>query len=243
MSNKMKPSLSSNHIGQGLVEYALILLLVAISSLLILQLSGVSIRDVYCRVAAGFSANACAISTAYCQDNFKSLSGWQVTAGPSTGWQIVNGQLCANGYGNLDNKCSMSGNMPSNDYVAEINGAKLNSGNGYGLFVRATQTGLGINGYAFQYDPGFTGLVIRKWVNGKEINPPLAFKSTPSADWYGAAHKLSAKVVGSTIIGMVDDVPVLTVNDSTYPSGGSSLRIWDSTQVCMDNFNINPVVP
>ena len=96
---------------QGMVEYALILLLIAIASLLILQLSGISVRDVYCRVASGFGANACG-GTAYCKDDFSNLNGWKVSAGPATGWKIVNGQMCADSYGTLANKCSMAG-MPS----------------------------------------------------------------------------------------------------------------------------------
>lgn len=227
--------------GQGMVEYALILLLIAIASLLVLQLSGVSVSEVYCKVASGFSANACG-KTAYCQDGFDNLNGWKTTSGPQTSWVTSNGQLCANGYGTITNKCSMSG-MPSNDYVASINGANLSQGNGYGLFFRATDNGMGTNGYAFQYDPGLNGVVIRKWVNGAEINPALAFKSLPGTNWYGSAHTLSVKVQGDTFIGMVDGIPMLTVKDSTYPSGGTGLRTWDSTQVCMDNFGINPIVP
>jgi fructan beta-fructosidase len=223
-----------------MVEYALILLLIAVASLLILRLLGISTRDVYCRVASGFQANACAQSTAYCQDDFNNPGGWQTSAGSSTSWGTSNGQLCANGYNILANRCSMSG-MPSNDYVAEINGAKLNQGNGYGLFFRASDNGQGMNGYAFQYDPGLGGYVIRKWVNGVEINPALGYKSTPGTDWYGAAHKLSVSVVGDTFVAMVDGAPVLTVKDSTYPSGGTGMRTWDSTQVCMESFNVNPI--
>jgi Flp pilus assembly pilin Flp len=237
----MKTKLGKRFAAQGMVEYALVLVLIAIASLLILQLSGVSIRDVYCRVAAGLGANACG-QTAYCQDNFANLGGWKVSAGPASGWVISNGQLCASGNGTIANKCSMSG-MPSNDYTAEIVSAKLNTGNGYGLFFRSFDNGLGMSGYAFQYDPGLSGVVIRKWVNGAEINPALAYKSMPGTDWYGAAHNLSVKVVGDTFIGMVDGVPVLTAKDSTYPSGGTGLRVWDSTQVCMNNFGVNPIAP
>ena len=239
----MKLKIGRHLAAQGLIEYALIVVLIAIATLAVLQISGVSIYNVYCRVASIFSSTACQTSTVYCNDGFNSLSGWQVTAGASNQWTVSNGQLCASGYGILTNKCSMSSSLPTADYVAQIDGAKLNSGNGYGIFFRSTNGSQGINGYAFQYDPGFNGLVIRKWVNNAEINPPIAFKSMPGADWYGTTHTLSVKVSEDTFTGMVDGVPVLTATDSTYPSGGTALRIWDSTQVCMDNFSVNSIVP
>ena len=127
--------------------------------------------------------------------------------------------------------------------MAQIDGAKLNSGNGYGIYFRATSTSQGVSGYAFQYDPGFNGLVMRKWVNGVEINPPMAFKSMPGSDWYSAAHTLSVKVSGNTYTGMVDGVPMLTATDNTYLTGGTALRVWDSTQVCMDNFSVSSLTP
>ena len=76
----MKLKISRDLAAQGLVEYALILVLIAVASLSILQISGVSTYNVYCRVASVFSSNACQTSTVYCNDGFNSLSGWQVTA-------------------------------------------------------------------------------------------------------------------------------------------------------------------
>jgi fructan beta-fructosidase len=238
----MKTNPARNYAGQGMVEYALILLLIAVASLLVLQLSGISVRDVYCQVASGFSANACQQSTAYCQDGFDNPGGWQVATGAAGSWTTSNGQMCTNGTGSVTNTCSMAG-LPSSNYVVEVTNAKLDKGNGYGVFFRVTNSSAGISGYAFQYDPGLSGVVIRKWVNGVEINPALAFKSLAGMDWYGAPHTLSVSVVGDTFIGMLDGNAVLTAKDSTYPTGGTGLRSWDSTSLCIDGFNINPIVP
>ena len=228
---------------QGMVEYALALLLIAVVCLLILQIFGVSLQGLYCQVAGVFNASACSATaaTTYCNSAFNNLNDWRVTSGASTNWTTSNGQMCANGYGTLTNTCSSS--LPSSDYVAQIDGARLTSGNGYGIYFRATSSMNGVSGYAFQYDPGFNGVVIRKWVNGVEINPPLAVKSMPGNDWYSSAHTLSVKVSGNTYVGMLDGVPVLTATDSTYPSGGTALRVWDSTQVCMDNFSVSSAAP
>ncbi|GAB4464754.1 MAG: hypothetical protein Kow0070_26750 [Anaerolineales bacterium] len=46
--------------GQGLVEYALLIGLIVIGTVLTLQLTGVRLSDVYCRAASAFAARACA---------------------------------------------------------------------------------------------------------------------------------------------------------------------------------------
>lgn len=62
---------------QGLVEYALLLALVAVVTLVILQLSGYSIRDAYCAAAEGLGADdACAREQVYCEDDFANLDNW-----------------------------------------------------------------------------------------------------------------------------------------------------------------------
>lgn len=219
-------------LGQAMIEYALILLLVFMSALVALQVMGVSVRDVFCRVTSIFTINAC--SAPLCQDDFDSLSEAQKLQGA---WTASNGQICISGAGTFLNKCSQTG-MNGANYTASLNGANLTGGNGYGIFFRAGDPGLGVNGYAFQYDPGASGFVIRKWVNGVEINPSLGYKSYPSYKWYEKPHTLSIKVDGDTFTGYVDNVVMLTVKDSTYKSGGSGVRTWDSSNLCIDQFTI-----
>lgn len=229
---------TSRQFGQGMVEYALLLLLVVLVTFLALQLMGISVREVYCRVAGGFTPNACA--TTLCKDDFSSASGSKVRNGA---WQVSNGQLCINGGGIVYDKCSMT-SLTATDYSASLESAALKSGDGYGIFFRATDTPAGTNGYAFQYDPGLKGFVVRKWVSGKEINPPLAYKAVPANyDWYSKPHKLTIKVVGNTFTGYVDGQAVLTGKDSTYPSGGTGIRTWDSTKLCLDQSVIDPIKP
>ena len=229
--------------GQGNVEYALILLLIAVAAIIVMQIMGISVRDVYCRVADGLGVKNCAAST-ICQDDFTDLSGSQIKNG---NWTASGGQLCtAGGGGMVYNKCSMASSMTTADYTASLNVANLTSGNGYGIYFHATDTGSGLNGYAFQYDPGLGGFVVRKWVNGSEIfNPVLAVSYVSGYNWYGQPHNLSIKVVGNTFIGYVDGQQVLTGSDpnNTFPTGGSALRTWDSTNMCIDQFTLSPNAP
>jgi hypothetical protein len=223
--------------GQASVEYILIVMSIVISSLLILKILGVSVHDAYCKIAGIFNSESC--STSFCQDEFSDLTGIQGMTGK---WQVSNGQVCnSNNGGVILNTCSTT-KMKATDYSVSLNNARLSKGNGYGVFFRASNAGKGINGYIFQYDPGANGFVMRKWVNGSEINPSIAYKSAPKGyDWYSKDHTLTVKVVGDTFTGYVDGVAVLTGKDSTYKAGGSGVRTWDSTNLCVGSLSVDPV--
>jgi hypothetical protein len=223
--------------GQGFVEYVLLLMLIVAGAVLIMRILGTSVGDLYCKVAGAFNSESCTANL--CEDDFTDLSGSQAVSGK---WQASNGQICSPAGGGITlNSCSTS-KMKASDYSVSLNDALLSKGNGYGVFFRATMTAKGLNGYIFQYDPGAKGFVMRKWVNGNEINPSIAYKSVPASyDWYSKPHTLTVKVVGDTFIGYVDGVAVLTGKDSTYKSGGSGIRTWDSTNLCVDGFAIAPI--
>lgn len=225
--------------GQALIEYALILVLISIVVILTLSLLGVSIGDVFCKVAGGLNLSACAKPTEYCKDNFNNADD---TQGVTGSWKFGNGQACVNGQSQFYNKCSMS-TMTETDYTVTLENAVLTQGNGYGVFFRVTETKKGINAYVFQYDPGAKGFVFRKWVNGKEIYPSIAQVSTPNYDWYGKPHKLEVRVVGDTFTGYLDGVAILTGKDSTYTTGGVGVRTWDGTKLCTGGLTINPPSP
>jgi Flp pilus assembly pilin Flp len=222
--------------GQGMIEYAMVLILVAIAVLLAIQLMGGSVSNLYCRMISLFNNQSCAQT--YCQDSYSNLSGSQMYQGV---WNVSTGKLCSpTGGGVIFNKCSMSATTPS-DYTVALNNASLTAGNGYGIYFRMTNTGSGVSGYAFQYDPGANGFVIRKWVNGAEIfTPSLAQVSAPAGyNWYGSPHTLSVKVVGNTFTGYLDGVAILTAVDSTYTSGGTGIRTWDSTALCVQGLTVS----
>ena len=220
--------------GQGLVEYALILALIAIGSFITLDVTGYSVRDVYCAVAEGFgAADACAGERVYCGDDFANLDNWESNWGT---WTADEGKICTSGYSKNYNTCSQSMENMS-DYVIHLDGAKLNAGDGYGVFFRGTELDGKTNGYIVQYDPGLGAVVIRKWINGAEL-APFATKKMPGYDWYGETHDLKIDVKGDTFTVYLDDEEILVTQDDTYPEGGVGLRSWDSTNLCIDSLNI-----
>jgi Flp pilus assembly pilin Flp len=224
--------------GQGLVEYGLLLVLVAIGIVLTMSLTGVSLSDLYCRVANGISGGtACKGLATYCQDTFDAnTSGWQNVSGTST---IQNGQMCFPSYAQILNKCSTK--MAKSDYVVNLNGVTLaNPGRGYGVYFRSTLTGTGLNGYAFQYDPGAgNALLIRSWINGREVTTPIA-RVPINSTIYNVPHDFKIVTKGSTFTVFMDGAQVMTAQDSTYPTGGVGLRTWDSfPTTCLNDFSIS----
>ena len=227
--------------GQGLVEYVLLLALLVIGLILVLSLSGTSLSDLYCRVASGIGGGqACNEQKVYCQDTFdKDLSQWQA----STNMSLKNGQMCfGNGLQTM-NKCSTQ--VPKSDYDINLNNVNLSQGNGYGVYFRSTVDANGLDGYVFQYDPGATGygnsngsFLIRRWINGVEVMTPIAVAPLSGTTTYNVPHNFKISVKGDTFTVFMDGKQILSAKDSTYTTGGTGLRSWDSTSACMGDFTI-----
>lgn len=222
--------------GQGLIEYLLLIVLVIMGITVALELTGYSVRDVYCNVAENLGAeNVCAEEQIYCQDDFSTMEGWESRYGK---WTNPDGKICTSRGARNYNTCSES--MQNNsDYTIKLGGAELTQGNGYGVFFRGTEMDGRTDGYIVQYDPGWGGgaIIMRKWVNGREL-PPFAVKRLPGFDWYGGAHDIQLDVQGNTFTLSIDGEEVLVGQDDTYSEGGVGFRSWDNTKVCFDDISI-----
>jgi hypothetical protein len=224
---------------QSLIEYGLIIGLVALASVLVLVLAGANLKSAYCGIVRGLGGQGTGCSTYLCEDNFSSMANWT----GASGWQITNGQLCnrypPNAMTAGMNTCSLAGAFPS-DYEINIDVATLYSGSGYGVFFR-TQSTSPIAGYIFQYDPGLAKFVYRKWVNGAELAPFASYTPPGGYAWLNTARKVKIVVQGNTFKTYIDGVLVLTASDATYTRGGVGVRAWDSSNACFDGFNIRAV--
>ncbi len=226
--------------GQGLVEYSILIALIAVGIILALQLYGISVYDAYCYAADKISGGQACEPTQLCLDDFSTdLSGWTVLQGvPGS---IEDGAYCPSSYTRLLNTCSTASG--TDDYSVTLSGSDLTSGSGYGVAFRAEDTPTGMTGYVFQYDPGYYpgSFIFRKWVNGKELSTPIAVAPAPGYSWYNTPRDIQVVVEGDTFTAYVDGVAVLTATDSTYTSGGAGIRTWDSTKVCFDQFEMNSI--
>jgi hypothetical protein len=224
--------INHNKGGQGLAEYMLLLALVAILSVLALNLGGMTIKQVFCKAIASLGGQPAVCSASLFQDDFNNLKNWQIVNG---NWKSTNGQLCGSG-GEGRIFAPISG---ANDYVINLNGATMTSGNGYGLFFRSTNVS-SVNGYDFQFDPGYGGFILRRWVQGAELAPTVIAKPAAGYNYY-STHNIQVVVQGSTFTALVDGQQVFKTSDTNYTTGGIGLRTWDSTQVCFDSISVNPI--
>jgi hypothetical protein len=55
---------------------------------------------------------------------------------------------------------------------------------------------------------------------------------------YNTPHDFDISVKGDTYTVFMDGKQILSAKDSTYTTGGSGLRSWDSTSACMGDFSI-----
>lgn len=221
-------------IGQGLVEYALLICLVAISALLALQVMGISLGDLYCEVSAAVNLQSLCSPKAICEASFDTLDEWKTFYGRP---ELVEGKICLNKGNQLYNTCSMEARQEN--YTIRMEDAVLYQGDGYGIFFRTTYNQKGANGYIFQYDPGLKAFVIRKWINGKEIMEPIAkTKIPPGYPIYNTPHDIEITVQGDTFTVFIDGEKILEARDNTYAEGGVGLRSWDNTAFCADQLTL-----
>ena len=227
--------LGKRPLGQAIIEYGLVLALLVIVVIVVLARYGINLRDSYCAVVSGLGGDYC---KHYCEDDFNDDKGWSQLNKNS--WTISNGQMCNKNPNEqrVYNSCSSQNKLT--DYSVNLKNTQLMQGNGYGVFVRMASTAP-TNGIVFQYDPGLNGFVFRKWVNGWEVNPALAFKAMPGYKWYDKPHDITVKVQGNTYTAYVDGAAVLSATDNTYSSGSVGLRTWDSTKMCTGGMSVDPL--
>ncbi len=220
----------SHERGQGFVEYALLISLIALTVILALQMMGVSVGKAFCDVAAVINLTSVCSPKVLCEDSFDSLANWKTFYGKPV---TTNGKICLDKGTQVYNTCSM--NTQRENYTIRLENALLYQGNGYGIFFRTVYNQKGANGYIFQYDPGLQAFVIRKWVNGKEIWQPIAKTPIPNGyPIYNTPHNVEIIVRDNLFTVLIDGQQVLQAQDDTYKEGGIGFRTWDHTEFCAD---------
>ncbi|BAJ62944.1 hypothetical protein [Anaerolinea thermophila] len=216
--------------GQGLLEYALIILLVAAVTGLALAVSGVSLRDVYERMLNALSGKtspaSCSVSAAQLA-NWQGLEGnWRGGIQPAVdGFQVC--QLCA----------GMLGGYSGSDYVLDLSGVQvenvLPANNGFGVAFRAESGENGMSGYMFEIEqqnktkPPVVSFT--KWVNGVRVNPSLGEVELPMGYDWTTSPRIQIDVRGDTFTAYLDGKPILTVKDTTYKKGGVGVATKNGT--------------
>ncbi|MDD4028201.1 MAG: DUF1080 domain-containing protein [Caldisericia bacterium] len=222
--------------GQTLIEYALMIAVVVLILILAFPSLSRSTINVFTRYEDTLD-QASALWTSsniVFQDDFQSLDNWTTTRGE---FDIdEQGRLYNSNSG--ENRSFM--NYQGSDFQMSIDVAHLTEGQGYGVWFRASDmdSPSGINGYTFQYDPGYGNgaFVFRKWENGHEKSP---FGRVDASDfeWYDE-HEITLQVNGNTFTAFVNGEPVATAQDDTYTTGVVGLRTWGNSKAYFDDITI-----
>jgi Flp pilus assembly pilin Flp len=169
------------------------------------------------------------------RDDLKNLDNWTAVKGS---WEASDGVLRNTSVGEGRIFTPYEGD----DYMVNIEIAHLLEGNGYGIWLRATDVesnnGNNINGYTFQYDPAYGRgeFIIRKWVDGKEQSP-LARVSAADYAWYDP-HNVQVIMQGDTFRVIIDGEQKLVAQDSSYDYGQVGLRTWSNSKTEFHGFAI-----
>jgi Flp pilus assembly pilin Flp len=227
--------------GQGLVEYALLLVLMAVIAILALNISGISTSDLFNQIKTGIEGE---------DDSCKPLA----EAGDE--WESSKDKFW---YGGIEQQqdgykvCPLCGGLlpgfSDSDYQLDLSGVTVKNTNatwnGYGITFRAENGANGLNGYMFEVEKvnknNPTRIYFSKWVNGVQIKPYIKMYYLPSdIDWNNPPD-MSVKVEGNTFTAYMNGQQVLQGSDKTYTEGGAGVFSNAGTELSFSDFLINPL--
>ena len=233
--------------GQGLIEYALIILLVGIVVGGVAAVAGQQMSSVYSGLqpplegatpapteqAAATPSHPTPTPIPTPTPTTIKWEDWREVRG--TQWRKENGYYCAGPGGEHR---SFYGAENWTDYVVTFSG-ELHKGNGFGVYFRATNFKRA-NAYIFQYDPGYGrgAFLFRKIVNGRERSPFARVNAPATYQWHNVLRQIKVVVEGDTFTAYVDGQQVLQASDDEYTHGGVGLRTWDGSEACFSDFKV-----
>lgn len=116
---------------------------------------------------------------------------------------------------------------PWQDQAVELE-VTLNSGWGYGVFVRAELDKKDRpTGVCFQYDPGYQpGAFLFRDVNNGNETSAKAVAWVPDFDFFGEPHRIRVEAIGDNYTAYVDGKKVLEYSTPHFKEGTVGLRTW-----------------
>lgn len=223
-------------IAQGLVEYALIFVGVALAVILALNVTGSSVAEVYCQAVVGLGGSGCGCAFDFeSPDSLQDWSGSQPDA-----FAVENGKACITGNGSRAfsyfNSCATR--FGESSFVINVTDVTVdrvvqnNKYTGFDVWFRAQDDG---NGYHFTYNS--RGHFVRFWkrVDGRWIR--LGHANVPPS-WADETLNFQIKVEGNQFTAYKDGQMVLQASDSTYSEGQIGLRNKPSSKTCVGEYTV-----
>jgi hypothetical protein len=227
--------------GQGLVEYALILIGVAIVVVLVLNITGVSVRDIYCQAIEGLGGRACedAGACSFAFDSPSDLDSWE--GENKEDLVLEDERACIIGDGKeassyLNPACSSS--LISSDYSIILSGVTIdqavdnNKNTGLDTWFRAQDDE---NGYLFIYNSRTNYVRFWKIVDGNWIR--LSQAKVPES-WQSQELNFKIDVQGENFTAYQAGELILQASDSAYPEGEVGIRNKPSSKSCIGDIRV-----
>ena len=230
--------------GQGLVEYALILAGVALAAILILNISGISVRETYCKAVIALGGKACDENKdcSFAFDDSSDLDAWESNSDNEL--SLEDGKACITGDGKsaqsyMNSRCTDS--LLSDDYSISLSGVTVDEvidndkNTGFDTWFRAKDDN---NGYLFIYNSRTDYVRFWKVVNGKWVR--LSEKKVPS-NWGSKELNFKIDVKGDTFTAYQDGEAILQASDGAYTDGEIGMRNKPSSKSCIGDISVENI--
>ncbi|MGC8879218.1 MAG: hypothetical protein ACP5R2_08335 [Anaerolineae bacterium] len=250
MEQKAKGHHPSHYTGQGIIEYALILALLAAVAVLALSAMGVSLQNVLSEVVSalgGLGVEQPPSCEVFYQSQFdRGINEWyQLKKGLWSGkWHNIAGKM-------VGDPLAAALLKPVNqaDYVVTAESIELkkirDSYQGFALIFRAPALAGDLEGYMFEFEKknaADAGLMyFSKWVHGYQVFPPLASAAVPADFNWNNVQQMRITVRGDVFTAFINGREVLRVRDATYTQGYVGMAVNYGSRAAVGNFSVTSI--
>lgn len=240
--------------GLATIDYALILVLVALAAFTALRVTGVSVAGVMCRAYEGLGGDVemCDGETAEAPadpgeeeeeddrllfvDDFDdpALSQWTNTRS----WDQRGSAICSRS----DNDVFLLMYAPDShgtDYTITSKAVSMESNGSFTIFFRSQGTSGDTYGFYYHKRAGRDYAYLVEWRRGHVVYPLLATAFVDSKLELGREpRQVEVVVEGNTLSATIDGSRILTASDVTYGSGGVGLGVTGRTEACVQDIRV-----
>jgi hypothetical protein len=229
---------------QGIVEYLLLITLIALVAGLALDAAGVSIPELYDRAVSAIRGDETIVTAdTECLQTVRAAKNWDAFKDKfwrgGVAYQDAMYQVCPLCGGTLPGYSGENAIIT----LAGVNVSNVrNSWNGYGVVFHAKYEKKKLNGYMFEIERQNKNKPVQvyfsKWIKGKQIRPPLALLAlSPAFDWENPPS-VQVRVEGNRFTALLDGRQVLQASDDTFTEGGAGAIANPGTQMTFDDFTV-----
>ncbi|MGD8457990.1 MAG: hypothetical protein PVF83_16560 [Anaerolineales bacterium] len=233
--------------GQGVVEYSLLIIFIAVVVLGALRLTGTSLSDLYRNVACAFNGGD------GCSDNDRNellffddfdgdLSAWEIgTSGKKKPkWWVEFGKL----WGDY-NAVILLDDFDGKDFSIRVDDVEFNNKakvwQGITIIFRAENQDGKLTGYSFNVDkrPDGEYAYFQKVQDDKPIWPVISMMDPlpPGYDWNNPGD-IRIDIQGDTFTAYIDDQVVSEGQDATFTHGQVGINTHKNTSASIDALSI-----